>query len=119
MGTARDLETTITDPRLPAVSRKVRGVGRPEYLAILRMITEQSPSIRIKAWPAVKVDWLARMPPLSIDRAFARLLAFQPGKTPMSGREAAASSTWRRLNHPDSYSIGFPKYSRSHRHPVK
>ncbi len=58
-----------------------------DYLAIMRAIKEKSPSIQIKAWTAVEVDWFARIARLSIEQVFERLLDAGLDTLPGGGAE--------------------------------
>lgn len=58
-----------------------------DYLAIMREIKAASPSIQIKAWTAVEIDWFARIARTSIENVFERLVEAGLDTLPGGGAE--------------------------------
>src|SRR3990172_374564 len=71
-----------------------------QYLGIMEAIHEAYPTIQIKAWTAVEIDWFARIAKMEVPEVLERLqspgflsfipLALQPGATGLAERQASA-----------------------------
>lgn len=83
-----------------------------DYLAIMHAIKAKSPSIQIKAWTAVEVDWFARIARQPLEKVFERLVEAGLDTLPGGGAEVFSARVQEILFKPK---IGADRWLEVHR----